>query len=422
MMWRIIFLFILFCSIGLNVYLLSQDNFSLLENSFSNRNKRSNIADDSKSLFTEPRVTSGLENNLFTKAIVREIVDESALEKNIPKELSVNSYYAQINNLTNKIKQAIIDQNYNLAAVLINEFEQDDNLTLVALKTFWFEDAEQLIKSRNFISAENSIVSFLEYSPDDLDFLFLTVNLYVEKQQILLAINHAFNIQYHAFVDAQKQNSITLANNLIRQEIKRLFDLDLWVELAEFTQQVAQFEFEPSYIQWTYAVALYEQGEFETSLNELEPLLDQPNYKLKANELFDKIELALREPSLIPLQRQGEHYIAQGLINDEYTVSLMLDTGASISLLSQSVFDEISPFTEFEYVKDIRLNTAGGEVISSIYKVAKFELQGYKVKNILFAVSPYISEGYDGLLGMNFLSSFDFHIDQNNNLLKLENK
>ncbi|NQY64500.1 MAG: clan AA aspartic protease [Alteromonadaceae bacterium] len=422
MMWRIIFLFILLCSIGLNVYLLGQKNFSLLGANFPYTNCTTNIADNSKSLSTGSQKNSPFNNNLLTEKFIRKTDNESTSKNNLINELTVNSDDTEINNLPVQIKQAIIEQDYSLAAVLINGFEQKDHLMVLSLKSFWFDDAERLIKTMNFISAENSLIAFLEYSPDDLDFLFLSVDLYVEKQQILLAINHAFNIQFHAFDEAQQQNSIMLTNSLIRQEIKRLFDLGLWLELAEFTQQVGEFDLEPFYIQWIYAVALYEQGDFETSLNELEPLLEQANYKLKATALFDRIEIALREPSMIPLERQGEHYIVQGLINEDYTVSLMIDTGASISLLSQSAFDQISPHTEFEYVKDIRLNTAGGQVISSIYKVAKFELQGYKVKNILFAVSPYISEGNDGLLGMNFLSSFDFHIDQNNNLLTLENK
>jgi predicted aspartyl protease len=68
------------------------------------------------------------------------------------------------------------------------------------------------------------------------------------------------------------------------------------------------------------------------------------------------------------------------------------------------------------------LTTAGGEVDSRIYQVEEFALQGYQVNNLLFAVIPYKGQKNDGLLGMNYLRLFDFHIDQSNNLLRLENK
>jgi predicted aspartyl protease len=112
----------------------------------------------------------------------------------------------------------------------------------------------------------------------------------------------------------------------------------------------------------------------------------------------------------------------QAVMNDTFKVSLMLDTGASISLLSERAFEALSRYSEVVYVKDLQLNTAGGIVTTSIYQVDQFTIQGYTINDFIFAVSPYVGEGNDGLLGMNFLSAFDFYIDQNNNLLILKNK
>jgi hypothetical protein len=70
----------------------------------------------------------------------------------------------------------------------------------------------------------------------------------------------------------------------------------------------------------------------------------------------------------------------------------MLDTGASISLLSERAFEALSQFSEVAYIKDINLNTAGAQVTTLIYQVNEFS------------------------------KSFDFHIDQNNSLLILKNK
>ena len=168
--------------------------------------------------------------------------------------------------------------------------------------------------------------------------------------------------------------------------------------------------------------AQYQLGEFEYARDAIQPLLTEPNYKIKALALLAEIETALRKPQSIPLSRQGEHFIVQALMNDTFNVSLMLDTGASISLLSESAFEALSQYSQVLYIEDVNLNTAGGTVTASIYQVAEFSIQGYIVNDFVFAVSPFISKSNDGLLGMNFLSAFDFHIDQKNNLLILKNK
>ena len=46
----------------------------------------------------------------------------------------------------------------------------------------------------------------------------------------------------------------------------------------------------------------------------IEPLLEQPNYKIKVQVLLAKIEAAIRKPQSIPLSRQGELFIVQALI------------------------------------------------------------------------------------------------------------
>lgn len=46
----------------------------------------------------------------------------------------------------------------------------------------------------------------------------------------------------------------------------------------------------------------------------IEPLLEQPNYKIKVQVLLAKIEAVLRKPQSIPLSRQGELFTVQSLI------------------------------------------------------------------------------------------------------------
>ena len=230
-------------------------------------------------------------------------------------------------------------------------------------------------------------------------------------------------MQYHLFNRTEVHEAVNVARELVQQQVDVLIKNNHWLELRNLIEEVLLFDAESLKLQWVFARAQYQLGEFEYALNAVEPLLNQPNYEIKARTLLADIEAAIRKPQSIPLSRQGEHFIVQALMNDTFNVSLMLDTGASISLLSESAFDELSQYSDVIYIKDLNLNTAGGIVTANIYQVAEVSKQGYVVNDFLFAVShSYANDYNDGLLGMNFLKAFDFHIDQNNGLLILKNK
>lgn len=326
------------------------------------------------------------------------------------------------NNLADKIQQAIDAREYFLAANFLYEISVEDKNSFYRVKTYWLNDATQLLKNKKYLLVEDSIEAFLAYSPDDLDFLTFFVELKLARQQVLLAVKKAFSLQYHTFdLDLQRE-SINYAQKLVRNEINRLDKLALWFELTQFAEAVLAMEPSNAEAQWALAQAQFHQGDYHSALDSLNSLLDEPNYQVKANHLLENIQLALLRPVMVPLTRKGDHFIVEGVINNSFAVNLLIDTGASISLLSQSAFDELVSTTDVKYIDDIVLNTAGGKVSSSIYEVEEFELKGYRVKNLIFAVSPHMNLGNDGLLGMNFLRLFDFHIDQNNNLLRLKNK
>ena len=323
-------------------------------------------------------------------------------------------------NLPDKIKQALIQQDYYLASFLINGLA--DKNELAQLIVIWLQNSTALLAAQQFVPLDNSISAYLEFKADDQRFLYLQVESELAQGQLLVAIKHAYDIQYHVFTEAKKVNVINAARKLVQEAIAPLIKNNLWLELKELVVEISLYDQEYLYLQWVFAQAQYQLDELELARNSLEPLLMEPNFKVKAQALYNKIELSLQKTESIALSRQGAHFIVQATINNNFNVALMLDTGASISLLSEQAFEQLNLYSEVVYLKDLRLNTAGGQVTASLYQVAEFDLQGYVLRPFVFAVSPFMSEGSDGLLGMNYLSSFDFHIDQTNNLLILKNK
>ncbi len=402
-MWRFLFLSILTASLSLNIYLLLRVTESSL------------IGEAFNQLIDDKPLSSKIKPVNDNAPPTAEQSSLSTIKINAPANF-------QQTDLVVKIKQAIDAQQYFFAANLLYDIPLENPKILNTVKTYWFNNATNQLKNKQYNSIADSIDAFLGYSPDDLDFLFLVVELKLAKLQVLEAVKKAFSLQYHTFDIDLQQQSISYAEELVRKEIKRLIRLSLWFELVQFAEEVLSIDVNNMEAQWALAQAQFQQGKYDNALESLDSLLDKPNYQVKANHLLKNIQFALQRPVMVPLTRKGEHFIVEGIINNRFSVDLLIDTGASISLLSQTVFDELLTYTQVKYIDDIVLNTAGGEVSSSIYEVDEFELAGYRVKNLKFAVSPLMSLDNKGLLGMNFLRLFDFHIDQTNNLLSLESK
>lgn len=382
-MWRITLCILLLCSLTINVYLFLQLNVQVINNKIS-------------------PYQSAVSNTESSPQPINSTV------KYNEQPLSV------------KVKRALQESDYFLASFLIKSLPNKKQLP--KLKAYWLKKTKTLINTDQLIEADKAITAYLEFDRDDLDFLYLQVDKTLKEQLVLTAIEYAYNIQYHVFIENQKREVIDHARQMVYQYADVFIRNNQWLELQSFIEQVMVIDVENLHLQWLYTRALFQLGEFELAKNSIEPLLTAPNYQVKANALLTKIQRALRQPEGIQLTKQGEHFIVQASINQAFTVALMIDTGASISLLSEQAFNQVNQYTQVNYVKDLTLSTAGGLVTASIYQAQSLSIQGYLVKDFLFAVSPHVGANNDGLLGMNYLRAFEFTIDQSNNLLILNNK
>ena len=382
-MWRITLFIMLLCSIAINVYLFLKLNEQFIDNSI---------------LPYQP--------DPLNVVSVTQNIKPTIIYNEQPRSLKINN--------------ALQDSDYFLASFLIKSLQNKQQL--LELKTYWLSSTKTLIATGQFIEADKAITAYLEFNRDDLDFLYLQVDNYHKQQLVLTAIEYAYNIQYHVFTENQKREVIEHARQMVYQYADVFIQNNQWLELQGFIEQLMVIDVENFQLNWLYTRAQYHLGEFELARNSIEPLLTAPNYTVKANALLTKIQAALRQPEGIQLTKQGEHFIVQASVNESFTVALMIDTGASISLLSEQAFAEVNQYTQVDYVKDLTLSTAGGLVTASIYQAQSLSIQGYVVKDFLFAVSPLIGANNDGLLGMNYLRAFEFTIDQRHNLLILNNK
>lgn len=132
---------------------------------------------------------------------------------------------------------------------------------------------------------------------------------------------------------------------------------------------------------------------------------------------------------IIPLNMKNQQFFApvsfaingESFSNEQIKTELLIDTGASITALTQTTFAQI-PTQAKDFQRYMNVKTANGMVRSELYQIAEVRLGEQVFNNIEVLVLPENvsdSEAFNGLLGMNILAQFAFFIDQDNALLEL---
>ena len=122
----------------------------------------------------------------------------------------------------------------------------------------------------------------------------------------------------------------------------------------------------------------------------------------------------------VPVRRYGGSLIVPVEVNNQKSVHLILDTGATMTVLSTNVAIELG-LTSDSDSRVATVNTAGGPVQVNITKVELMGIHGAKAENVTVAIHdlPDLQPGIDGLLGMSFLNNFLVTLDTNQGQLHL---
>ena len=136
---------------------------------------------------------------------------------------------------------------------------------------------------------------------------------------------------------------------------------------------------------------------------------------------------ALQHPKDVDVSREKGHIFVEAVLNNKVKAQLLLDTGASIILLSNEIGRKLGIDTAKSKKRQlVELVMGDGRKVQARYvRLDTVSVQGVQAKRIDAAI---LLEGAneanfkDGLLGMSFLKKFNFEIDQSNNRLILKNK
>ena len=116
-----------------------------------------------------------------------------------------------------------------------------------------------------------------------------------------------------------------------------------------------------------------------------------------------------REETSVPLSRSHGGWIADVVLNDERKARFLVDTGASISVLSPELAKtlrvEVDPTAQ-----TVKLSTLGGVISAPVTTIPSINVGGVEasgIKAVVYEVGPNI----DGILGNTFLDRYQITVD-----------
>lgn len=250
----------------------------------------------------------------------------------------------------------------------------------------------------------------------------LIISFHTKSNNNEIAMEYLYQLRRLANYDDDYNRLTTEMKTLADRHIKKLDHAKQIEKLTHFYQKILNLEPDNFEMQMKFAKHQYQNRNYEAAINLLDVLVYHSTLGSEAVELKKRaqhqLNRLLAEDVPIPMTRNGHQYIVNAIINDIEPVKLILDTGASMTVLSPNVVSSLGLADDAN--KTMRFSTANGDVRAAIVEIDKLDILHYSVANLAVGVLPSFPIGdIDGLLGMNYLSQFSFFIDQENLTLQL---
>lgn len=141
-------------------------------------------------------------------------------------------------------------------------------------------------------------------------------------------------------------------------------------------------------------------------------------------DLIRKQELEkAKDSGHVEFEQQAGSILVDVLINNKAHANLFLDTGASLTVISDKIAKQLG--INIANLKDgLQMQMADGrKLVAKLVLLDSIKIKNIEAKEVMAAIIPTPagdSAMKDGLLGMSFLKYFNFTVDHQNNKLILE--
>jgi len=290
---------------------------------------------------------------------------------------------------------------------------------------------QQLKGQENWQTLSQWVRLFLEAGYTDSILYSMDANIKRHQGELLAATHALFLAKYYGETEGESTNVQTDIENLVidmmnqyrknSATIGRKLALDVMHVATEKQPENPLFGLE-------IAVLYADVGDVSLAIETLNFIPYSEKYQdavvaLKAR-LLSELNNTEQVTTAIPLKQVGRHFHVTAIINQERTLDLLIDTGATTTALGRDTISLLKAVNILG-VKEgsVAISTANGEAEVDYYRTNLFAIGEFAVEDFeLLEVEMNGSQGLDGLLGMNFLSLFEFEIDQTNRQLFLTPK
>jgi clan AA aspartic protease (TIGR02281 family) len=285
------------------------------------------------------------------------------------------------------------------------------------------DHARSLVESGQPVNAYALLRLYLNYEYRDISGLLLMAEIYQDTDKEMEAIEVLFQAKSYAYTP----ELIEQTDNAIRSAVKN-YNTQLLARkdyIARLNLYKRLTELEPEYslhfirLAETY-LALGNVVDARKAL----ALTEHDSSVLElANDINRRIEMDMAADkhyaTEVSLRALGNQFLVDALLNNAQNAVLLLDTGASLSIISPKLLRRLGiPYKSAG--RTAWFSTAGGRIRAPIITLDSLALEGLVVENIdVGVIGEFDNNQFDGLLGMNFLRHFEFFIDQNDRKLQL---
>ncbi|MBC3764682.1 retropepsin-like aspartic protease family protein [Neptunicella marina] len=287
--------------------------------------------------------------------------------------------------------------------------------------------AQNLLRQQQYAGLNTLLTEYLSAHPQDFAFLLLEADLHSKTQLLSEALLGYYDLLDKVTTDEQRKQVLKRINELSQNAIQSLTQTQSWDVLARFVEPLYQVDSNNVF----YSLALARAYAMLDQFNLMESVLTGIDSNLAAvreiRELAKSDEANATSPNQnsddyiasIPLTQIGQQYVVDVGLDGQQS-RLLIDTGASVTALSQRFFQRYFQASQYQFLGQFNLHTAAGDIEAPIYTFDEIVLGNTRLHHINVAVLPMSEQRVDGLLGMNVLSAFHFSIDQPRQLLLLK--
>ncbi len=307
---------------------------------------------------------------------------------------------------------------------------QYNEQVIFKLRGVLLDHLEHLLRAQDQNNFSDLTNAFLAIYYDDIDVLLLLAKFNNANGLYMEAVNIYQLAKSYAYSNTQQQKVIQSFNQFVERVDRFYAEKKDWFSLINLYTHIDATGLLSSHYQYRQAIIYHKSGDDYSAIEQLERLENDSLVGNQATATLNQLVGNNVQPTnpwqgaeRVSLQRRGNQYLVDLGLNRRDKVTLLIDTGASMTTLSRSSFQSLNSNRQAVEVGQRVFQTANGVVKGTVYSMPQLNLGPFSMRNIQVAVLDFtMSSGVDGLLGMNVLGQFRFQIDQDDVSLYLNKK